>query len=80
MRMMKNPRRELLLVLENLAYLDDKPVLEPERLQIEAFKRGGEEEMKRVRKEYAESLHKRQREGVERGTKIFNEAREERKL
>ena len=45
MRLMKNPRRELLLVLENLAYLDDKPVLEPERLQVEAFKRGGDEEM-----------------------------------
>lgn len=51
-RKIPNYRKLFIKELENLTYLDEKPVDECERLATEAFWKGGLAEERRVRKEY----------------------------
>ena len=67
------------MVLERLAFLDDRPVHEAERLGIEAFKKGGQEAEQKVKDDFAKKLNVWQSESCARGKKIFDEAKIERK-
>lgn len=72
-------RKSMTMALPNLQYLDERPVFEAERLTADAFKRGGKEEEERVRKEWADRKQRKDRENVERGMRIEEESRDERK-
>lgn len=72
-------RKNMTMALPNLHYLDERPVFEAERLTADAFKRGGKEEEERVRKEWADKKHRKEKENVERGMRIEEESRDERK-
>ena len=78
-RKMQSYRRGLLLVIDNLAYLDDRPVLEVERLSITAFKQGGKEAELKAREDYIKKQNNWMKESCDRGKKIFDEAKIERK-
>ena len=56
-RKMPAYRRPMLVAMPGLAYLDDRPVHEVERIAIEAFQRGGKEEEKKARDEYAKKMN-----------------------
>lgn len=47
-------RKNLLMAMPNLYYLDERPVFEAERLCADAFKLGGKDEEERVRSEWAD--------------------------
>ena len=79
MRNLKSYRRGLLVVLPNLAFLDDRTVLEPERIGIEAFRKGGKEAELKARQEYVEAEKQRVRQGYLDSVKIFEDAKVERK-
>jgi dynein assembly factor 1, axonemal len=46
-------RKNLLMAMPFLHYLDERPVFEAERLCADAFKVGGKDEEERVRSEWA---------------------------
>lgn len=68
-------RKNLLMALPNLYYLDERPVFEAERLCADAFKVGGKEEEERVRSEWASKKKKKEVENVQRGGMIEEESR-----
>lgn len=78
-RMMRQYRRKFIEILPLLAYIDDKPIFEIERLGVEAFLRGGKEEELKVRTEYAAKQNSWQKEACDRGKQIETEAKAERK-
>lgn len=52
MRKVSQFRKNMILNMPKLYYLDDRPIFEIERLCADAFVRGGKEEEKKVREEY----------------------------
>jgi dynein assembly factor 1 len=72
-------RKNLLMAMPNLYYLDERPVFEAERLCADAFKLGGKDEEERVRSEWADHKKKKEVENTARGTKIEEESRSVRK-
>lgn len=72
-------RKRMTMALPNLYYLDERPVFEAERLCADAFLRGGKEEEERVRKEWAANKKRQEKENIDRGAKIDEESREQRK-
>jgi dynein assembly factor 1 len=46
-------RKNLIMCLPNLYYLDERPVFDYERLTADAFKAGGKDEEERVRADWA---------------------------
>jgi hypothetical protein len=62
-----------------LAYLDERPVFEIERLTADAFKRGGVEEETRVREEYKAEKSKKSRNDTALGAKLDEEGKVKRK-
>lgn len=53
-RLISNYRRHMTVNLPNLYYLDEKPILEEDRLIAEAFVRGGKDEEVKVKMELEE--------------------------
>lgn len=53
-RLISNYRRHMTVNLPNLYYLDEKPILEDDRLCAEAFVRGGKDEEAKVKMEMEE--------------------------
>jgi dynein assembly factor 1 len=51
-RLVNQFRKTLIQYMPSLAYLDERPISEIERLTADAYVRGGIEEEKRVREEY----------------------------
>jgi len=78
-RKMQSYRRALLLTFDNLAYLDDRPVLELERIGIKAFKEGGKEAELKAKEDFLRNQNNWQTESCARGKQIFDEAKIERK-
>jgi dynein assembly factor 1 len=72
-------RKNLLMAMPNLYYLDERPVFEAERLCADAFKLGGKDEEERVRSKWAANQKRKEVENTDRGTKIDEESRSVRK-
>jgi len=69
----------LVCALPNLAYLDERPINEIERLTADAFVRGGIEEERRVRDEYIKKKELAGKLNTEQSAKIAEEGRLKRK-
>lgn len=65
--------------MPNLAYLDERPVSEIERLTCDAFVKGGIEEELRVKEEYSNGKQKYTRAITESGAKLADEGKIKRK-
>ena len=77
--MVNHLRKNLLQVMPQLSYLDERPVTEIERLTADAFVRGGVEEETRVRDEYNLKKSSKQRNNTEMGAKVAEQGRLKRK-
>ena len=79
MRLISNYRRQLTGCIPTLYYLDERPILEFERLMVDANIRGGKEEEERVRAEWAEKTNARTKQNTQFGVKLSEEAKIKRK-
>jgi dynein assembly factor 1, axonemal len=68
-------RKNMLMAMPHLYYLDERPVFEAERLCADAFKVGGKEHEEAVRSEWATKTKRKEKENVQRGEKIEEESR-----
>lgn len=76
----RQARRNLILVMPNLFYFDNRPVEEVDRLATEAWKEGGIEAERAVRVEYFAAKHRRFNEAVLKGAGMTDEKKEARSV
>ena len=61
-------RKNLIMAMPALQYLDERTIFEAERLTADAFKRGGKEEEERVRQEFVAREKARVKKDTDRGS------------
>jgi len=72
-------RKNMIMAIPNLFYLDERPVFEAERLMGDAFKRGGKDEEERVRSEWASNKKAAEKLNIDRGIDIEEGSRDTRR-
>lgn len=78
-RKISNYRKNMTIAIPALAYLDERPIFDYERLLADAFGRGGKEEEERVRVEWAAKQKKATTDSTEFGKKLSEEGKARRK-